>query len=366
MPTQAQAQEARENIEQSMQPPASHVGVKRQRDLGHRRHHDIDDGEDYCPRVYSDTEHSDDDVVQPSRRKRRGVNAATRVAGGTAPQQQTRPSSGDSLSREAQRSSQRPKRRHGRSLCNPPSSQGSASEKESETDEAPVAKFEEWPLGNAILKRVTMDGAPATFVVQFTWDPCANHGMGGHGTENRGTVSAAKRRRQARQRSNGSTKDEDKPTSTSKRARYTPADDAKICQLKEQGLSWIAIAKQFPGRSVGAIEVRYHTKLKTADPSRSGSRELCDHSRALSPVVGDDGGEEEFPVGEICGERKSDDGGLELLMKWKSGEETWEPYENMAETEALDEYERLDGRVGVATYCLRFCESYSLRPPLFV
>ena len=113
-----------------------------------------------------------------------------------------------------------------------------------------------------------------------------------------------------------------KPTSTSRRARYTPADDAKIRQLKEQGLSWIAIAKHFPGRSAGAIEVRYHTKLKTADPSRSGSLQWSDHSRALSLVVGDDGGEEEFPVEEICGERGLDDGGLELLVKWKGGEET--------------------------------------------
>ena len=80
---------------------------------------------------------------------------------------------------------------------------------------------------------------------------------------------------------------------SSRRARYTPEDDAKIRQLKEQGLSWIAIAKRFPGRTSRVIQVRYHTKLKTADPSRSGSRPLYDHSRALSPVVGDDGREEE-------------------------------------------------------------------------
>jgi hypothetical protein len=58
-------------------------------------------------------------------------------------------------------------------------------------------------------------------------------------------------------------------------------------------------------------------------------------------VVGDDGGEEEFPVEEICGDRGLDDGGLELLVKWKVGEETWEPYENVAQTEALDRYGRL-------------------------
>ena len=94
--------------------------------------------------------------------------------------------------------------------------------------------------------------------------------------------------------------------------------------------------EHFPGRSARAVEVRYHTKLKAADPSRSGSRQWSDHSRALSPEVGDDGGEEEFPVEEICGDRRLDDGGVELLVKCKGGEETWEPYENVAETEAMD------------------------------
>ncbi len=46
---------------------------------------------------------------------------------------------------------------------------------------------------------------------------------------------------------------------------------------------------------------------------------------------------------EICGKNRRDDGGWELLVKWKDEEETWEPYENMAETKALDEYERLHG-----------------------
>ena len=47
---------------------------------------------------------------------------------------------------------------------------------------------------------------------------------------------------------------------------------------------------------------------------------------------------------EICGRRTQGDGAVELLVKWK---ETWVPYENMAETEALDEYERLHGRATV-------------------
>jgi hypothetical protein len=121
-------------------------------------------------------------------------------------------------------------------------------------DRTPAATFEEVPLGDAVLKRVTMDGSPSTFMVQFTWDLYAEHGAGYCGTKNQGTT---KRHRPARQKSNGTTKLKNKPTSTSRRARYTPADDATILRLKGQGLSWIEIAEQFPGRSAGAIEVRY-------------------------------------------------------------------------------------------------------------
>jgi hypothetical protein len=64
-------------------------------------------------------------------------------------------------------------------------------------------------------------------------------------------------------------------------------------------------------------------------------------------VVDNDTNEEEWEVEGICGDRRLDGGGLELLVKWKGGEETWEPYENVAETEALDEYEHLHGPVGV-------------------
>ena len=135
----------------------------------------------------------------------------------------------------------------------------------------------------------------------------------------------------------------------SRRARYTPADDAKVRQPKEQGLSWIAIAEQFPERSPGAIEVRYHTKLKTK--SSRGAPQLSDDSRTPSVVgdAGDEEGEEEWDVEEIRHGRKLDGGGLEFLVKWKGGDETWEPYKNVAETEALDEYERLHGPVTVDT-----------------
>jgi hypothetical protein len=190
-----------------------------------------------------------------------------------------------------------------------------------------------------------VDGVPATFVVQFTWDPYANYGIGRYGRENRNSVSSAERH-PAKQKSTRYTKNEAttamaRPIS---RARYTLEEDAEIRQLKEKGLSWAEIAKYFPGRTPRAIEVRYHTKLKTANTSRRRAQQPRDHSQ-MPLVVDDDAGE--WGVEEICDARRSAVGGVELLVKWNGGEETWEPYENVAETEALDEYERLYGTVTV-------------------
>jgi hypothetical protein len=298
--------------------------------------------------VDSDAEHSEkDDIVRPPPRKRRKVSPKTLATGGMISRRRTLPNRGDSSSREAGGSSRRPKRQGKRGTIRPPSSREA-------TPENAVATFREWPLGNAILKRVTMDGSSPTFVVQFTWDPCATQGRVHGIAENRSSVSSAQKQRPTRERSTRSPKPENlpahsKPTSTSRRARYTPEDDAKIRQLKEQGLSWLAIAQQFPGRTAGAIEVRYHTKLKAADASQKGARQLRGYSPAPSPVTDNADGDEEWEVEEICGHRRLDDRGVQLLVKWKGGEKTWEPYENVAETEALDRYEHLHGPVTVNT-----------------
>jgi len=175
---------------QEVQPPASQVGAKRQRHLGRHRHSRTDDGEDYCPSVCSDTEHSEDEALRPPRRKRRRASTATHTAEKTAPQQQTRPGRGDS-SKEARRPSRHPRRQ--RSATHSSSSREPTLERDTETDRTPAATFEEWPLGNAVLKRVTMNGSPPTFMLQFTWGPCAEHGAGHRGTENRAAVSSAKR-----------------------------------------------------------------------------------------------------------------------------------------------------------------------------
>jgi hypothetical protein len=56
---------------------------------------------------------------------------------------------------------------------------------------------------------------------------------------------------------------------------------------------------------------------------------------------------EEWEVKEVCGHRTADDGVLEVLVRWMSGKETWELYEDVAqsEAEAFDGYERVHGWV---------------------
>jgi len=62
-------------------------------------------------------------------------------------------------------------------------------------------------------------------------------------------------------------------------------------------------------------------------------------------MFADDG--ETWEPQEICGDRRAEDGVLEVLVKWKSGKETWEMYDDMAksEPELVDGYECLHGKV---------------------
>ncbi|RYP91653.1 hypothetical protein DL770_002219 [Monosporascus sp. CRB-9-2] len=163
------------NAEPSIQLSASQDRVNLQHNIGRRQHCDVDDGEDYCPVVGSDTEHSkDNDGARPPRRKRRRISTSAPTTGGAALKRQTRLHCTSSRSRQAQEPSQRPKRRRSqRSIPNPPSSEGATLGKESV--KAPVAKFEEWPLDDVVLKRVTVDGM-TTFQLQFGWHACTNHG----------------------------------------------------------------------------------------------------------------------------------------------------------------------------------------------
>lgn len=51
-------------------------------------------------------------------------------------------------------------------------------------------------------------------------------------------------------------------------AKFTVYDDQLIIQLRESGKAWKEIAKFLPGRSPGALQVRYSTKLKAKVPDR--------------------------------------------------------------------------------------------------
>ncbi|KAK4456387.1 hypothetical protein QBC42DRAFT_143374, partial [Cladorrhinum samala] len=92
--------------------------------------------EDYCPSVCSDDEHNEDDIVRPPPHKRRSGDTMTIPTGGTASQQQTRLSCGDS-SKGVLRSSRHPRRQRG--AAHPPSSL----EKDIEMARTPTTTFEE-------------------------------------------------------------------------------------------------------------------------------------------------------------------------------------------------------------------------------
>jgi hypothetical protein len=118
-----------------------------------------------------------------------------------------------------------------------------------------TAKFEEWPLQNAVLKRVSMEGI-ATFQVQFDWDPRlaqnphASSSYGGDAPRKQLAVKRANKRARA------------------SRVGFTQDEDDLLVKLKEgpEALSWACIhkrfSKAFPGRSVSSLQVHYCTKLK--------------------------------------------------------------------------------------------------------
>jgi hypothetical protein len=114
--------------------------------------------------------------------------------------------------------------------------------------QAPTAKFEEWPLERAVLKRITINGS-VTFQLEFNWEPCGNNHVKARGSSNKKPLPrarpGAKRRVAAKD--------------------YSPEEDSFLIALKAQGLSWKNIHAQygerFPGRTMGSLQVRYSTKL---------------------------------------------------------------------------------------------------------
>ncbi|KAI1315069.1 hypothetical protein F5Y16DRAFT_406984 [Xylariaceae sp. FL0255] len=128
-----------------------------------------------------------------------------------------------------------------------------------------LAKPEEWPLENVLLKRV-IDNGVATFQLQFTWDSCPKYGGAGEdqSTENQRPSSRSKKGASAKQR-------------RARKDTFAPDEDKYLSELKEKlRLPWKEIherfTESFPGRSRGALQVRYCTKLKRRDSSNTSSQ----------------------------------------------------------------------------------------------
>lgn len=143
------------------------------------------------------------------------------------------------------------------------------------------AKFEEWHLPNATLKRVQLSDGRATFQLQFDWDPCEDLQpvacSNSDGTQS--PISRKGDRRRLEAASNSS---------------FTPEEEELLINLKEgkEGLTWAAIHKKFSEqyperRSQASLQVRYCTKLKrrevTGTPSRPASPQIY---VALPNIIG--------------------------------------------------------------------------------
>ncbi|RBA11814.1 hypothetical protein FPRO05_14202 [Fusarium proliferatum] len=110
-----------------------------------------------------------------------------------------------------------------------------------------LARFEEWPLGDALLKRIT-EGGKTTFQLQFDWDSDLCQPHAGR------SVSSPKKRIRLPKTLRSAAK--------SSGARWTSEEDETVRRMKQDGDSWAAIQRALPHRSEGTIQVRYSTKLR--------------------------------------------------------------------------------------------------------
>ncbi|PCD23151.1 hypothetical protein AU210_014674 [Fusarium oxysporum f. sp. radicis-cucumerinum] len=113
------------------------------------------------------------------------------------------------------------------------------------------ARFQEWPLENVSMKRITENGK-TTFQFQFEWPLCTNYS---HATsvipDSTRSVSMKKTTKRA----------------PARRSKYSNDEDNFLIQLKEEEqLGWAEIrrrfAQRFPERGGSGLQVHYCTKLK--------------------------------------------------------------------------------------------------------
>lgn len=225
------------------------------RSVGRRQHGNTDGEQHYRPPIEdSDGLYDEDvdDVIWPLQRKRRKLSPPSHTPLRMANGRKTCSDAAPGRLRQVQRSGPDRKRSGHRCIPSPLSSQSSS--EEGWTEEGPVAKFEEWPLPNAVLKRVTVGGV-RTFQLVFSWDSCANHGRQDHAAGNPQDRIPVKRRLTTKR-------------VAATRLAFTPEEDDLLIKLKGQGLLWKNIYEQlkeaFPQRerSLGTLQSHYCTKLK--------------------------------------------------------------------------------------------------------
>ncbi|XEV05050.1 hypothetical protein FSHL1_010337 [Fusarium sambucinum] len=189
---------------------------------------------------HSSGDDSDDEEYHG--RKRRKISQSSQGLVGSTPasawnsRRYKRPTRGDARSlRESATSTL--------GLRSTPSETGSV---QSEADTL-LASFEEWPLKDVVLKRIT-EGGKTTFQLQFEWitSPSQPH-------TNTHECNPHKRQRL--------------PQSVSSAARssgdtWTVDEEDIVRRMRRDGCSWAEIQRALPHRSQGTIQVRYSTKLK--------------------------------------------------------------------------------------------------------
>ncbi|KAH7230630.1 uncharacterized protein BKA55DRAFT_598833 [Fusarium redolens] len=189
--------------------------------------------EDYCPSPPTDQGHGsgdDSDDEEHHGRKRRKVSRSPHSSVRSTPTS----ARSSRLRRSTRRTAQLPRGRQ-TSACgieSPAPSQARPVPSEARTF---LARFEEWPLRDVSLKRIT-EGDKATFQLQFVWTPDLSQPHAdrsvSHPKKGRGPAKASP------------------PATRSSGGKWTLEEENKI-------------QRALPHRSQGTIQVRYSTKLKS-------------------------------------------------------------------------------------------------------
>ncbi|KAL2201616.1 hypothetical protein CC79DRAFT_189875 [Sarocladium strictum] len=109
-----------------------------------------------------------------------------------------------------------------------------------------LAQFEQWPLRDVFLKRIT-EGSKTTFQLQFEWDT--------ESCDPRSDKSVSQSERGREMKNLGS-------AVKLSGKRWTLKEDETVRRMRQASRSWSDIQRALPHRSEGTIQVRYSTKLK--------------------------------------------------------------------------------------------------------